>query len=170
MVLSAARRRRPAFAERLDRLALKLPLIGRLSRLQQMLNLTFAMETMTAGGLAVEDALQEAEGVVQNRALRAGIRGARARLLKGESLSRAFLADPVFPERLGRWMAVGERSGQVAPVFAQLRRYHQEEIEKWSTRFMSLVEPVLIVLVGIILLVLILLFITPIFSMYEGMV
>jgi type II secretory pathway component PulF len=169
-LLAVMRRRSAAFAERLDRLALGLPVWGRVRYLQEALNLTFALETLTAGGLTVEDALQEAGAVVHNRALRSGVREARERVLKGDSLSRAFLDNPIFGERVGRWIAVGERSGQVAPVFGQLRRYYQGEIEKWSTRFMSLVEPVLILLVGIIILLLILFFITPIFSIYEGLV
>ncbi len=169
-VLALLRRRSEALAESLDRWALKVPLWGRLTRLREMLNLTFAVETLTGGGFAVEDALREADAVVRNRSIRAGVRAAWEAVLKGDDLSRAFLDNPVFPERVGRWVAVGERSGQVAPVFAQLRRYYQGEVDRWSSRFMALVEPVLILLVGVLILLFVLFFITPIFSIYEGLV
>jgi type II secretory pathway component PulF len=64
---------------------------------------------------------------------------------------------------------VGERAGQVEQVFGQLRRYYQAEIEKWSSRFMNLVEPILILAVGVIIFLIIIVFITPIFSIYEGL-
>jgi type II secretory pathway component PulF len=89
-------------------------------------------------------------------------------VLKGESLSAAFLQTPVFSERIGRWIAVGERSGDSGQVFAQLRRYYQGEIEKWSSRFMTLIEPVLILFVGAVILAMILFFVTPLFSIYKG--
>ena len=117
----------------------------------------------------MEDALEQAAATAGNRAFRAGLLECRARVLKGENLSTAFLQTPVFSERIGRWVAVGERSGHIEQVFAQLRRYYQGEIEKWSARFMSLIEPALILLVGAVILALILFFVTPIFSIYEGL-
>jgi type II secretory pathway component PulF len=90
--------------------------------------------------------------------------------LKGENLSESFLSERIFPPRLGHWIAVGERSGQIAMVFGQLRLYYQSEIEKWTSRFMNLIEPVLILLVGIVIFLIILFFIVPIFSIYEGLI
>jgi type II secretory pathway component PulF len=163
------RRRSDAWAERIDRWLLKVPVIGSMQNMRETLNLLFAMESLTQGGFTVEDALQEAGAVVGNRAFRNGIGRAREQLLKGGDLSEAFLADPVFSRRLGHWIAVGERSGQVARVFSQLRIYYQNELEKWSARFMNLVEPILILCVGVILFLVILFFIVPIFSIYEGL-
>jgi type II secretory pathway component PulF len=134
-----------------------------------MMNLTFALETLCGGGFSVEEALQEAATVVANRAIRAGVLEVREALIKGVSLSVAFRENPVFSPRIGRWVAVGERSGQVEQVFAQLRRFHQGEMEKWTSRFMNLIEPALILLVGVLILFIVFFFITPIFSIYEGL-
>jgi general secretion pathway protein F len=149
------RRRSVAWAEKIDRAVLKIPLLGRVRYLQECLALLFSMETLTASGFTVEDSLKER---------------ARERIEKGENLSAAFLEDGLFDERLGHWIAVGERSGQIEKVFGQLRRYYQGEIEKWSGRFMTVIEPALIILVGLILFVVVIFFVTPIFSLYEGFV
>jgi type II secretory pathway component PulF len=170
LILSIIRKRNKGMAEKLDRLSLKLPVLGRMRYLKEILNFLFAMETLTGGGFNVEDALLESGKVVENQAFRSGILKARDSIIKGESLSVSFLSNPVFSERLGRWMAIGERSGSVDKIFAQLRSYYQGEIEKWSTRFMSLVEPILILIVGIIIFMIIVFFITPIFSIYEGLI
>ncbi|HEB11962.1 MAG TPA: type II secretion system F family protein [Spirochaetales bacterium] len=170
LILSIIRKRNKGMAEKLDRLSLKLPVLGRMRYLKEILNFLFAMETLTGGGFNVEDALLESGKVVENQAFRSGILKARDSIIKGESLSVSFLSNPIFSERLGRWMAIGERSGSVDKIFAQLRSYYQGEIEKWSTRFMSLVEPILILIVGIIIFMIIVFFITPIFSIYEGLI
>ena len=166
----AGRRLAPWFRERSDRWLLRLPILGRLLALRENLNLAFALETLTEGGLAVEDALEEASRVLGNRALAAALARARERVLGGGELSRALLEEPVLPERLGRWVAVGERSGLVAEVFGQLRAYWQHEMERWSERFMALVEPVLILAVGVVIVLLVVFFILPLFSAYGSLI
>lgn len=168
LVLSALRRSNPALALALDRLVLRLPVYGRVRYLREILNLLFALEMLTAGGFSVEDALGESAEVTGNQAFRAALTKARESIVGGENLSAAFLGSPVFSSRIGRWVAVGERAGQVEQVFGQLRRYYQVEIEKWSSRFMNLVEPILILGVGLVIFLIIIFFIMPIFSIYEG--
>jgi type II secretory pathway component PulF len=169
LVLSRLRKANQTLALSLDLLVLRLPIYGRVRYLREILNLLFALEMLTSGGFSVEDALAEASNVTGNQALRAGLAVARESIVRGENLSAAFLGNPVFSSRIGRWVAVGERAGQVDQVFGQLRRYYQAEIEKWSSRFMSLVEPILIMCVGVIIFLIIIFFIMPIFSIYEGL-
>ncbi|MBN1697780.1 MAG: type II secretion system F family protein [Spirochaetales bacterium] len=154
--------------DQLDKVLLKLPVIGNIIYIRESLNFLFAMETLTSSGFAVEDALPEAGKVLSNRALASGIRLIRDKIIKGEHLSKAFLEDPYFDERIGRWVSIGERSGKVEVVFGQLRQYYQDELEKWSTGFMAVVEPALIIFVGLIILFLIMTFFVPIFSIYQG--
>jgi type IV pilus assembly protein PilC len=152
----------------MDGFLLKIPIFGKVIYLQESLNFLFAMETLTGSGFAVEDALPEAGKVLSNRALSSGIDKIREKVIKGEHLSSAFLKDPHFEERIGHWMSIGERSGKVEKVFGQLRIYYQEELDKWSTRFMGIVEPALTIFVGVIVLLFILIFFLPIFSIYKS--
>jgi type II secretory pathway component PulF len=151
-----------------DDFLLKIPVIGTISYTRENLNFFFAMETLTGSGFSVEDALPEAAKVVNNKSLQKGISVLLEKILKGEHLSDAFLADKRFEERIGRWVSIGERSGKVDKVFGQLKSYYQEELDKWSTRFMGIVEPVLIIGVGVIIISLILTFFIPIFTIYQN--
>jgi type II secretory pathway component PulF len=151
-----------------DAFILKVPIVGTIMYTRENLNFFFAMETLTVSGFSVEDALPEASKVIHNRALQEGIAALHDKILKGEHLSDAFLADKRFDERIGRWVSIGERSGKVDKVFGQLRTYYQEELDKWSTRFMALVEPVLIIGVGALIITLILTFFIPIFTIYQN--
>jgi type II secretory pathway component PulF len=167
-LLGLARRRSAAAAEALDRALLRVPGAAAVVRRRDTLSFVYAMETLVAGGFAVEDAMLEAAGVVANRWLRAGILRARERVLKGEPLSRAFELDSELPQRLARWVGISERSGSVQEVFHQLRLYYEGETEKWSERLMSLAEPVLILFVGAMIIALVLIFVVPLFSLYGS--
>ncbi len=162
-------KKRGQLAEKLDLLFLKIPLIGKIKRLRESFNFLFAMETLTESGFSVEDALQEAENVVNNMALQSEISKARMKVLKGETLSFAFFDNPIFSDRLSRWMSIGEKSGHVEKAFSQLRRHYQSEIEKWSSHFTNIIEPALILFVGTIILLIILFFVMPIFSLYGNL-
>ncbi len=168
--LRLAYRRLPRFAALWDRSRLEIPLLGRMGLYRDLLTFLFAMETLTESGYPVEDALDEAAAALSNRALRASIREIEARVRRGVMLSQAFREHPVFPERIGQWMLIGERSGQVETVFRQLRFYYQEEVDKWSTRLMVLAEPVFMILVGVVIVAFVFVFVLPIFSIYQGVI
>jgi type II secretory pathway component PulF len=163
-----ARRRGGALALRIDALILRIPLASTFLMDRELLNFAFAMETLTAAGVSVEEALSEGAGAIANKALAAAVSGVRDRVLKGEPLSSAFSHDSLFPERIPRWVGVGERVGHVEKVFGQLRAFYQQEVEKWINRLMTLIEPALIVAMGIMIVLFVVLFIIPIFSLYGN--
>jgi type II secretory pathway component PulF len=163
-----ARRRGGSLALRIDAFALRLPLVSTFLMQRELLNFSFAMESLTAAGVSVEEALSEAAGSVRNSALKNGIMEVRENVMKGEQLSTAFARSALFPARVGRWVGIGERVGHVEKVFTQLRTYYQQEVEKWISRLMALIEPAFIVVLGILIILFVVLFIVPIFSLYGN--
>lgn len=161
-------RRRGVTRPTLERLLLRLPLLGKYFVLRDTLNLAFAIETLTASGLTVEDALRDAADVLVNRDYRAAVIKVRDAVLRGERLSTAMTRTPPIPTRVGRWAELGERSGAVESVFAQIRAYYQEELERWSIRVSALAEPALILFVGAIIMIIVLALIVPFFSLYGS--
>lgn len=168
--LAVAARRKPSLARALDALKLSLPVIGPFLAAWETLNFAFAMETLAAGGVAVESALGEAARVVSNEAYRAAILDVRSEVLKGHNLSAEFPHHREFPSYLSQWMIVGERSGKTERVFAQVRKYFQAEVDRSSTKFTTLLEPALIVLIGILLLILVTGIVVPLFTIYGSLV
>ena len=154
-------------AMKIDRFLFKIPVIGKIRFLKEGLNFLFAMETLTGGGFSVEDSLETSSGAVKNLALRAGILEARERIMRGESLSEAFSNNTIFPDKLVKWFSIGEKSGHIDRAFSQLRGYYQNQLEKWFSHFVNLIEPILILIVGVFIFLIIILFILPIFSIYE---
>ncbi len=166
--LAIARRRNEAAEKAIDGRFLRIPVLGSFLSAMETLNFAFAMETLAAGGVPVESALEEASAVIGNRAYREAIQAVRSDALKGNSLSAAFAVRKEFPPYVSQWLAVGERSGQSEKVFAQIRTYFQKEVERKSGQFMTLIEPALIVLIGIVIAALVVVCVVPIFSMYGS--
>lgn len=156
----------PRFAYLLDYMFLKMPLFGRFFKAIHTMDFAFAMEMLTVAGINVHTALSETASVVRNRAYGKAISEAHSMLLKGEPLSLAFGAFKEFPPYISTWIAVGERTGAVGSVFTQIREYFQEDVDRMSEKLMNLLEPCLIFIVGVIVLVMILQFVSPLFSLY----
>lgn len=162
----AARSRSPAFTVRFDRLMLRVPYVGTFLSALGTLNFSFAMETLVSGGVPIELAIGEAAAVVENAAYRAALLRARDKVMRGVPISAAFAEQASLPAYMSRWLAAGERSGRSDRVFTQIRNYFKGEVERSMQRYMALIEPILIIAVGLIVLAIVLLLIVPLFSMY----
>ncbi len=154
----------------MDKLLLKIPVVGTVINLNETLNFLFAMETLILCNITVETALDESSMVLKNLYYSRSVLQIKKRIIKGQDLSSAFLEEKALPERIGLWVGIGEKTGKVGEVFTKLRNYYQGEIEKWSERFMMLIEPALILLVGIMILIMIIFFIIPIFSAFGNII
>ncbi len=168
VAVRALRRRAGPAARSIDTAALHIPWLGKFLGIREMVHVAFALETLSENGVSLEEAFTEASLVCGNQAFRQALAEASFELVRGRSPSQVLLSHSIFPERLGRWVVIGERTGHVERVFGQLRVYYQAEFEKWTGRIMSLIEPALIVAVGIIMLVMILTFVVPLFSLYGS--
>ena len=84
------------------------------------------METLLAGGIAIEDAIEESKTVVSNLNYKNALDDIKKRLTRGESLSSSFaLHHSLFPDYMIKWMVVGEKSGKSDVIFSQLRIYYK---------------------------------------------
>jgi type II secretory pathway component PulF len=155
-----------AFALKLDRFLLFLPFIGSLIRSVETLDFAFAMEMLTGAGITIGNALKEGATVVRNRAYQSAVITVYESILKGEALSAAFLAHTEFPSYIGTWITVGERTGDVGAVFAQIRTFFQQDVEYLSEKLMAIIEPAITIAVGLIILALVIQFVLPVFSLY----
>ena len=154
------------FAFMLDSIFLRIPVFGVYIKAMQTMDFSFAMEMLTSSGINIHTALRETISVIRNRAYANAVNEVYSMLLNGEHLSLAFSSFDEFPGYIATWLAVGEKTGEVDSVFTQIRGYFQEDVERMSEKLINLLEPSLILLVGIIVLILIIQFLLPLFSLY----
>jgi len=166
VAISAFRRRNSNFAVVVDWLKLKVPFIGSFSEDNHFLNILFTLDALTSSGVTVEDALDEVTANTGNIAVKEALRRAHEKVLKGIGLSEALAYEKIIPTRITKWIAVGERTGSMGKVFGQLSDYYENELEKKQTRFMSLIEPALIIFTGGIVFGIVMMVIIPLFSTF----
>jgi type II secretory pathway component PulF len=157
-----------AFAARVDAATLGLPWAGPTLARARVLQLLFALETLSGGGVPVDTALVEAGNAVGDHAVSAAARRTAERVRLGMPLAPAFRAEPVIPERVCAWVGIGERTGDVTAVFSRLRSYLQAESERAGERFMTLIEPTLMIVVGAGMVALIAGVVLPVFAAFGG--
>lgn len=133
------------------------------------LHASFAMETLLLAGYPVEVAVGETAQVIENRWAGLALLDVQRRLRTGMGLVEAFRKSATFPETFLLWVALGEASNDLTQSFRHLRIYYQQTWETQQSRLISLVEPGLILVVGVIMIVLVLTFITPVFALLGGL-
>lgn len=166
VVISVIRKRNSNFAVAVDWLELKVPFIGSFSEDNHFLNILFSLNALTSCGVTVEDALAEVTNTSDNAAIKEAFAHVHEKVLKGIELSMALSDEKIIPLRISKWIAVGERTGSMEKVFGQLSDYYKNELEKKSTRFMSLIEPALIIFTGLIVFGIVMMLIIPLFSTF----
>lgn len=169
LYLKFARSRNLPSAVMLDKFLFKIPLVGKILLNQETMNFVFAMEILTSSGITMEAALSESCHVLKNHAYIESIKIIREEIIKGRTFSSALKKQNILPDKIQRWAVVGERSGQVDTIFGQLKVFYQNEIEKFLSRILVLIEPAIMILVALILILMIIYFIIPIFSMYGDL-
>ncbi len=157
-----------AGALKVDRIILKLPLIGSFTADLCSLDFCSGLETLCTGAVPLGEGIPAAAALVPNLAYRGALLKSSEELSRGASLAVSLRTKTEIPARLSDWVAIGERSGAVELVFGQLRLYYAGEVERFISRLMSWIEPILMLVVGIFMIFLVCVFVLPLFSLYGA--
>lgn len=131
-----------------DSLALRLPLVGRIVHLSALSRFARTLSTMAAGGIPIDRALKILSPVVGNAVISGRIDAAAARVVEGSSLSEALRIHAEIPPTLVQMVAVGEESGKLDFLLDKMADALDGEIEARLSRLLSLLEPLIILLMG----------------------
>ena len=166
ITLAALHRYSKQAAIALDRLLLSLPFVGVFITALESLDFCFALELCSRTGMNIAVSLGEAQNVLRNRAYAQAVGEVKEAAAAGGSLSQAFISKPMFPAVIGQWIAVGEQTGEAEMVLAHLKNFFEETVDSFTERFLSSLEPVLMLLTGLVVMLLVLQFVLPLFSLY----
>jgi type IV pilus assembly protein PilC len=136
---------------RLDRLVLRAPLIGTTAQQFATSQLARTLATLLGGGIPLVNSLEIAARSVSNRYLAAELLDVGQRVREGESLTAALAAKSVVPDVALKMVEVGESTGALQDMLNSLADFYDEAIETALSRFVSLVEPALLVIMGIVI-------------------
>ena len=135
---------------RSDALALRLPLIGRLSHLSALSRFARTLSTLVSAGIPVDRALKIVAPVLGNIIISEKIMASANRVVEGVTLADALRANPEIPISLIQMVAVGENSGTLGEMLARGADMMDEEIEVKLSRLLTLLEPLIILAMGLV--------------------
>ncbi|MEP7328072.1 MAG: type II secretion system inner membrane protein GspF [Betaproteobacteria bacterium] len=160
-------RRQPAMRARWHTLLLRLPVAGRLVRSLDAARFASTLSILVGSGAPLLRSLEAAADVVRTIPMAAAARRASALVREGVALSRALREQNVFPPVLLHLVASGEQSGRLAPLLARAAEELERDAERRLAWLSALLQPALIVVMGVIVLVLVLAIMLPIVSMNQ---
>ncbi|TKS59884.1 MAG: type II secretion system protein GspF [Nitrospira sp.] len=150
-----------------DRVILRLPLIGDVARMVSISRLTGTLATMLASGVQLLDALDVSKRVMNNRVLEETVEGARQNIREGETIADPLKRSGEFPALVTHMIAVGERSGEMEEMLRRVSQIYDGEVERVITRLTSLMEPIMILVMGVIVFFIVVAILLPIFEMGQ---
>ncbi len=138
--------------EGFDALKLKLPVLGKVTRILAIARFSRTLSTLLAGGIPIVKSLDIAKFVANNAVIGAAIDHAKTSITEGSSLASPLRRSGEFPPLVVHMIDVGERSGELESMLARVAETYDEQVENSVTRMTSLLEPLLILLmVGVVL-------------------
>jgi general secretion pathway protein F len=169
VVVFAYRRlmRHEEMRHRQDRLLLGLPLAGALWQRLILSRFAKVLGLLLVSGVPVIKALDITSAAVVNREYRAYLARVKEELIEGGSLSAALGRSPLFPPLLVHMIAVGEKSGELERMLTRAGEAFEREFEASVTRFMALLEPLLVLGMGLAVGLVVVAVLLPIFELNQ---
>jgi len=143
-------RKRPSVVEFRERVAIGSPFLSEATTTVERIRFTSGLGMMLESGLPVDRALQLATGNIRHGQLRREITIAVEKVRRGEQLSGVLRQTRLFPDFYASLLEVGEESGELGKVFNEIARRSRDAFSNWTMRVTTLLEPALILLMGLI--------------------
>jgi len=157
--------RQPGQGARFDRLIMKLPIIGASVHKFATAQLARTLGTLLGGGIPLVNALEIASRSTGNRHMGAEMTLVAQRVREGQGFAATLFDRQVVPDVAIKMIEVGESTGALQEMLNSLADFYDEEIETEVGRFVTLIEPVLLIVMGIVIAVIVLALYLPLFEL-----
>ena len=155
------------FRERFDAAWLTLPVLGKLSRGYNAARFASTLAMLAAAGVPILKALQAAADTVSNRAMRADALDALVLVREGAPLASALAQKKRFPGLLAMFARLGEQTGQLPVMLERAARQLGTEVQRRALQLATLLEPLLIVAMGLVVMLIVLAVLLPIIQLNQ---
>jgi type IV pilus assembly protein PilC len=150
-----------------SRIALSLPLLGKVLSQAFVVMFCRTMATLLAAGVSVLEVFDILSAMTRNDIIKSAIIRTKEHIVGGSDVSLSMSAAGFFPNMVVKMVQVGEESGSLSTVLEKTAHYYERKVDATITLVMTLLEPIMIVTVGAIVMVIVLALYLPIFSMSD---
>jgi len=161
--------RRPSGRATIDRAILKLPLFGKLLQRAAVARFCRSLAVLLSGGIPINRALEMAEGTSGNTVVARAIAEAREEILKGSKIAVSLKKHEIFPQMAIRMISTGEETGSLSSLLEKVADFYESRVDAALTTINTLIEPVMIVVIGGFVLLFVLALYMPIFKLAATM-
>src|SRR4029453_18733493 len=157
--------KKPGNRRRFDKWILSIPQIGAIAQKFGTSQSARTLATLLGGGIPLVNAIEVSARSISNQYLAGELQTAAQQVREGRALAQAMLQSGAFPDVAIKMVEVGESTGALQEMLNSLSEFYDEEIETSLTRFITIVEPALLVIMGIIIATLLLSLYMPLFNL-----
>ena len=146
------------------RQVLKLPLFGDMILKSLLARISLILGNLSAAGVNLLESLEIAKSVSNNDVVTDALENVKKGVFSGDTLTKLFLKEPLFPPTFSQLISVGEQTGQLDEMFNSVAAYYEEEFDTTVDNMSSLIEPIMIVFMGVMIGGLMIAMYSPIFN------
>ena len=143
---------------------LKLPIFGDMILKSMLARISLIMGNLSAAGVNLLESLEISKSVSNNVVVLESLENVKKGVFSGDTLTKLFLKDPLFPPTFAQLISVGEQTGQLDEMFGSVAKYYEAEFDTTVDNLSALIEPIMIVFMGIMIGGLMIAMYSPIFN------
>jgi len=152
----------------IDRLLLASPVIGNLLRKTAVARFTRTLGTLVSSGVAILDGLEITAKTAGNRVIHDAVMGSRASIAGGETISGPLKESGAFPPMVVQMINVGEQTGGLDDMLDKIADFYDDEVDTAVAALLSVLEPIMIIFLGVVVGGMIVAMYLPIFDMINA--
>jgi type IV pilus assembly protein PilC len=152
----------------IDRMLLKAPVLGDVLRKSAVSRFTRTLGTLISSGVSILDGLEITAKTAGNRVIQDAIMESRSSIAGGETIAAPLKKSQVFPPMVISMIAVGEQTGGLDEMLSKIADFYDEEVDAAVSGLLALMEPVMIVFLGVIVGGMVVAMYLPIFDMVNA--
>ena len=157
-----------AGATMIDRIRIALPLVGSVWLKYQVGLFSRTLSTLLTGGLPLVPSLETSARAIDSRQISNAVFRSVETVREGKGLSVSLAATKIFPELAVEMIEVGESTGALPQMLNSVAEFFEEDVQTNLTAAMSLIEPIILIIMGIVVVTILIALYLPIFSMSAG--
>lgn len=127
------------------------------------------LSTVLGAGLSIASSIDVVSAVLENKYADVKLKTVKERMLAGDTLSDAIKESQLFPPMLGSMIKIGEEAGELDNILSKTADFYDEELERAIEAFTTILDPIMLVIMGVVVGFLIISILTPMFEMYNVM-
>ena len=143
---------------------LKLPIFGDMILKSMLARISLIMGNLSAAGVNLLESIEISKSVSTNVVVLESLENVKKGVFSGDTLTKLFLKDPLFPPTFAQLISVGEQTGQLDEMFGSVAKYYEAQFDTTVDNLSSLIEPIMIVFMGLMIGGLMIAMYSPIFN------